>query len=247
MPALPFLLFLCFLYFLECAHTTFIRDRKLNSEFLPLSAPCVLAGEEGSPPPPLLWNHPHHCLRPNSWVSWLFPLQIGSCFLVQSNKRNPLPSVILPLRFPPFPTQFLQGTLRLPPPSHPLLPGPGGPGPWELQLWPAPAASSRPDLSVAFDAHLRLVFYKMSSQWRFPPTCPWWERSPVLSPWSLPPAPDLEAQCLTGHHPADSVPSGFGSLPLTCAPVPSTSQVTNPASRFPGSSPELSTGHKCLL
>lgn len=108
---MPFLLF--FLCFLERAHTALIRDRKLSSRFLPLSAPSALAGRAprlSSPFPALPVGPPPTIvsllLFPG--LSGLLPLKTGSCFLVQSNKQNLLLSVFLP------PAPFL---------PHPILRG----------------------------------------------------------------------------------------------------------------------------
>lgn len=73
----PALAFLCFPHFLECAHTTFIRDRKLRGEFPPLSTPSVLAGEEGCVPP----LQPSRGTSPPTLSPTLVPFGSPGCFL----------------------------------------------------------------------------------------------------------------------------------------------------------------------
>lgn len=89
--------FFCLFRIFWSVHTPLLYlDSKLNSDFVPVSAPSVLAGRDAllSPsfPSPSCGTSLHHCLLPLV----LLPLQTGSCFLVQSSEQNPLPSVILP-------------------------------------------------------------------------------------------------------------------------------------------------------
>lgn len=110
-------------------------DSKLNGDFVPVSAPSVLAGRDAllSPsfPSPSCGTSLHHCLLPLV----LLPLQTGSCFLVQSSEQNPLPSVILPAPPPPQPQAGL-------PPPHPPLTASWSPAglPWKgdsgFAQWP---------------------------------------------------------------------------------------------------------------
>lgn len=145
LPPCPFAFSSVFSVFWGNAHThpTSIRDRKSNHRFLALSAASSLGGRRaGFPAPPV---GPPSTTVPLScfWVSpGSFPLQTGSCFLVQNNKQDLPPSDPCPA--PIFHCSLLPGASRPSPPSHPSLLGPWQP--WApgqaAPAWPIGFSSS---------------------------------------------------------------------------------------------------------
>ena len=136
---------LCFLYFGGMrTHTPLLYGTENQTTgFSPsLQLPALVGGRPGSQP--LLWDLPPP-LSPSScfWVSpGSFPLQTGSCFLVQNNKQDLPPSDPCPA--PIFHCSLLPGASRPSPPSHPPLLGPWQP--WApgqaAPAWPIGFSSS---------------------------------------------------------------------------------------------------------